>query len=92
MPCVEDAKGTFVGVGGLQGQVTHVFNGIDYVVSINGLPPSVEGNGGVKGGLNAGFTLFFYTSGNCSGTPYLMDISPIPLAQANSASRSPGGW
>lgn len=84
MPCVVDAKGIFVGVGGVQGQVIHVFNGIDYVISINGLPSSVDGNGGVTGGLNAGFTLFFYTSGDCSGTPYLMDVSPIPLAQPNS--------
>ena len=71
MPCIQDSKGVFVGVGnglGAQsGVYTHVFDGVQVAFGANYF------------GLEKGLGLLF-ASNDCSGTPLMLDDSAIPFA------------
>jgi hypothetical protein len=72
-PCVVDSKGAFVGVGpGWGGPISHVFNGAEYLI-----------NGVSYAGLDKGGALFYFTTSDCSGQPYITDDSAIPQAEAD---------
>ena len=65
-PCVVDANGVFVGVGA--GPVMHVFNGVEYMLTIT------------ADGFSTKTPLFYWPGINCKGPPLISDAGPIHTA------------